>query len=121
MSATPMAIAHVVLFRPREDLSQADRREFSASFERALTSIPHVRRARVGERVNLGRFYDHQNARDFSHIAIIEFDSEADLRAYLEHAAHQELGERFYQAAETALVYDFELREGEDVRGTFRT
>jgi hypothetical protein len=104
-------IAHVVLFQPRADLSAADREAFAASFERALTGIPEVRRARVGERVNLGRQYDQQNARDFSHAAIIEFDSEADLRAYLEHPAHQELGQRFYQAAEAALVYDFALHD----------
>ena len=113
-------IAHVVLFQPRADLSATDREAFAASFERALTSIPQVRRARVGERVNLGRFYDQQNARDFSHVAVIEFDSEADLRAYLEHPAHRELGTRFYQAAEAALVYDFALSEGTEAGNVFK-
>lgn len=107
-------IAHVVLFEPRADLSSVDRQGFAASFERALTSIPEVRRARVGERKNVGRFYDQQNARDFAYIAIIEFDSEADLVTYLEHPAHQELGERFYQTASAALVFDFALVEGDD-------
>jgi hypothetical protein len=113
-------IAHVVLLQPRAELSAVDRDAFASSFERALTDIPQVRRARVGERVNLDRFYDQQNARDFSHIAIIEFDSEADLRAYLEHPAHQELGERFYQSAEAALVCDFELTEGVGAGEIFR-
>lgn len=113
-------IAHVVIFQPRADLSPADREAFAASFERALTSIPQVRRARVGERMNLGRLYDQQNARDFSHIAIIEFDSEADLRAYLDHPAHRELGERFYRSAEAALVFDFELTDGERVQDLLR-
>jgi hypothetical protein len=113
-------IAHIVLFQPRADLSMADRDAFAASFERALTSIPQVRCARVGERITLGRTYDQQNARDFCYIAIIEFDSETDLRAYLEHAAHQELGARFSQAAEAALVYDFALREGAETGNVFR-
>lgn len=113
-------IAHVVLFQPRVDLSNADRAAFAASFERALTSIPQVRRARVGERVNLGRFYDQQNARSFSHVAIIEFDSEADLRSYLDHPAHEELGQRFFMSSEGALVYDFALVEGGRVQDLLR-
>jgi hypothetical protein len=112
-------IAHVVLFEPRADLSAADREAFAASFERALTSIPQVRRARLGERVNLGRVYDQQNARAFSHVAIIEFDSTADLLVYLEHPAHQELGARFYATAEAALALDFSLVEGADVASVF--
>jgi hypothetical protein len=113
-------IAHVVLFQPRADLSAADRAAFAASFERALTSIPEVRRAHVGERLTLGRFYDRQNARDFSHVAIIEFDSEADLRTYLDHPAHGELGEWFYRTAESALVFDFALTEGQRVADLLR-
>ena len=109
-------IAHVVLFQPRADLSVSDRAAFAASFERALTSIRQVRRAQVGERVNLGRFYDLQNTRHFSHVAIIEFESEADLRAYLDHPSHHELGERFYRAVEAALVFDFALTDGQRVR-----
>lgn len=113
-------IAHVVLFQPRADLSPGDRDSLAVSFERALTQIPQVRRARVGERRNLGRFYDQHNPREFSHIAIIEFDSKADLLAYLDHAAHEELGRRFYETAEAALVYDFNLVEGARAGDVFR-
>src|SRR5919108_3981749 len=112
-------IAHLVLFQPRPDLSPTDRAAFAASFERALASIPHVRRARVGQRVNLGRVYDQQNARDFSHVAIIEFNSEGDLRAYLDHPAHEELGRCFYSSAEGVMVFDFRLQEGEDAMAVF--
>jgi hypothetical protein len=112
-------IAHVVLFEPRADLSSADRERFAASFERAVTEIPQLRRARIGKRKDLGRFYDQQNARNFSYAAILEFDSEGDLLTYLEHPAHQELGTLFYETAETALVYDFELSEGEGAISVF--
>jgi hypothetical protein len=113
-------IAHIVLFQPRADLSSSDRESFAASFERALTEIPQVRRARVGERKNLDRFYDRQNTRNFSHVAIIEFDSEADLLAYLEHPAHQDLGRRFFEIADATLVYDFTLVEGTRAVDIFR-
>jgi hypothetical protein len=113
-------IAHVVLFQPRPNLSPPQRDAFAQSFERALTTIPQVRRARVGERRNLGRLYDQLNTRDFPFVAIVEFDSEADLRAYLDHPAHEDLGRQFYENAEASLVYDFELSEGQDVTRVFR-
>ena len=41
---------------------------------------------------------------------------EADLRAYLNHPAHVTLGQRFFQTAEAALVYDFVMVEPDRVR-----
>ncbi len=113
-------IAHVILFEPRSDLSPSQRESFAHSVVHALTEIPQVRRARVGARKNLGRFYDRQNASDFSFAAIIEFDSEADLLAYLDHPAHQDLGNSFYTAAHAALAYDFELFEGGEIARVFQ-
>lgn len=113
-------ITHIVLFQPKADLSLSDRHAFAESFQRALNDIPQVRRARVGERINLGRLYDTMNLRDFSHVAIIEFDSEADLRAYLDNPAHTDLGQRFYQTAEATLVYDFDVVEGSEAQKIFR-
>jgi hypothetical protein len=112
-------IAHVVLFQPRANLPATEREALAASFEHALTSIPQVRRARVGARRTLGRLYDQQNICDFSFVAIMEFDSEADLLTYLDHPAHNELGRGFYETAEAALVYDFELTEGAGVSRVF--
>ena len=98
-------IAHVVLFQPRADLSPADRAACAESFERALTGIPHVRRARVGERMHLGRLYDQQNIRDFSYAAIIEFDSRQDPRSHSRTPGTPGVGRRFYETAEAALVW----------------
>ncbi len=112
-------IAHVVLFEPRSDLAPSARAQFADAFTRAITTIPQVRRARVGERRNLARLYDRQNPRDYSFVAIIEFDSEADLATYLDHPAHEELGLRFYQTAQAVQVYDFVLSEGHEVRRVF--
>jgi stress responsive alpha/beta barrel protein len=113
-------IAHVVLFQPRADLSNEQRESFARAFERAVAGIPQLRRAQLGERQTLDRLYDRLNARDFSHIAILEFDSESDLRTYLDHPAHEELGQRFYETAEAALVYDFAMKEGDDAITLFR-
>jgi hypothetical protein len=108
-------IAHVVLFRPKADLSSDQRRAFIAALEHALTNIPLVKHARVGRRLTLGRQYDQQNVQDFPFAAIIEFENEGDLRAYLEHPAHQMLGAQFYTTSEAAMVFDFELLEGQQI------
>ena len=104
-------ITHLVLFRPKADLTNDQRRAFVAALEHALTNIPLIQRARVGRRLTLGRQYDRLNAHDFPFVAMLEFAREADLRAYLEHPAHDMLGAQFYVTSEAALVFDFELLE----------
>ena len=105
-------IAHVVLFRPRSDLSPAARHALAGTFETALREIPSIRRARVGARILHGRGYEALMQVDYRFAAVIEFDDVAGLKAYLEHPAHQVLGSQFYGAFEQALMYDFDLKEG---------
>jgi stress responsive alpha/beta barrel protein len=106
-------IAHIVLFRPRSDLSATDRRLLADSFAAALRDIPSIRRARVGHRIMHGGAYEQLMRVDYEYAAILEFDDAAGLAAYLGHPAHQQLGERFFSVFEEALMYDFELEEGE--------
>jgi hypothetical protein len=56
----------------------------------------------------LNRPYDELNAANFPFAAMLEFETEGDLRAYLEHPAHQMLGAQFYVTSDAALVFDFE-------------
>jgi hypothetical protein len=109
-------IAHVVLFRPKAELTEDQRGGFVAALEHALVNIPLIKRARVGRRLTIGRLYDDQNTHDFPFVAILEFENEVDLRAYLEHPAHQMLGAQFYATSAAALVFDYELLEGVLVR-----
>ena len=102
-------IAHVVLFRPRADLSPGDAQALADAFARALEAIPFVRRARAGRRVTIGREYEQLMAVDYQYAAILEFDDLAGLKGYLDHAAHAELGTRLFASIEAGLVYDFEL------------
>jgi hypothetical protein len=107
-------IAHVVLFRPKQELRDADRRGLADAFSAAVTRIPSVRRARVGRRVTHGRAYEQLMTVDYSHAAIIEFDDVAGLIAYLNDPIHEALAARFFAGFERALMYDFEVGEGED-------
>jgi stress responsive alpha/beta barrel protein len=100
---------HLVLMKPRADLSVADRRAFADAFERASRAIPTIREVRVGRRVRHGAGYEQglPDAADF--LALLAFDDLEGLQAYLRHPAHEELGARFGQSLSAALVYDFEV------------
>jgi hypothetical protein len=51
---------------------------------------------------------------DYTHVAMLEFDDVVGLKAYLEHPAHEQLATRFFEAFEEALMYDYEVADGED-------
>jgi hypothetical protein len=101
-------VLHVVLMKPRGDLSAVDRQALADAFERAVRTIPTVRSVRVGRRVRHGAGYEAAAPDAADHAAIIEFDDVAGLQAYLGHPAHEDLGARFQQSLSSALVFDFE-------------
>jgi hypothetical protein len=109
-------IAHVVLFKPRPNLSHGDREALLEAMRIAFTNIPAIERVRVGRRRLIGRGYEAQAAVDFEYAAILEFENEASLRSYLDHPAHVDLGRHFGLTAEAALVYDFAMIEPERIR-----
>ncbi len=108
-------VVHVVLFKPRADLSAQDRAAFVVTLERAIKEIPTMRGVRVGRRVTFGAGYEKTapDAADF--LAVLEFDDLAGLQTYLEHPVHEELGRRFNQSLAAGFVYDFELVDLETI------
>ena len=101
-------ISHVVLFRPRATLTGPEREALIAALHHAVSGIATIRHATIGKRILLNRpGYETQMAEHYEYSAILEFDSEADLRAYLDHPAHVDLGTRLFTAAEVVLAYDF--------------
>lgn len=102
-------IAHVVLFRPRAELTAAERDALGSAFLEAVQEIETIRQVRVGRRVTHGRGYEQLMAVDYTHAVILEFDDVAGLKAYLEHPAHGGLAQRFFSALESALMYDYDL------------
>ena len=107
---------HLVLLKPRPELSFADRRGFAAAFRHAVETIPTVRAVRIGRRVTHGAAYERVAPDAADYLAVVEFDDVAGLQAYLQHPAHDDLAERFGQSLSASLVYDFELLSGEDGR-----
>jgi hypothetical protein len=105
-------IAHIILFRPRPDLSANERRAVLDTFTAAVTSAPTVRRVRMGRRVRHGQpGYEQMMREDFEYAAVIEFDDLAGLTAYLEHPAHAAAGQHFTSSGAMALAYDYEMVE----------
>ena len=102
-------VSHIVLMKPRPDLSAADRGAFVAAFERAVRDIGTVRGVRVGKRVMHGGAYETAAPDAADYVAIIDFDDLAGLQTYLRHPAHEELGARFGRSLAAAMVYDFEV------------
>jgi hypothetical protein len=112
-------IAHLVLYELREDASDTHRARLRDALLSALTSIPSVRRVRLGRRALVGASYEQQMPGGFTYFALFEFADDAGLRAYLEHPAHAELGTMFWQCCARTLVLDYELA-GDDLAGALR-
>ena len=107
-------LLHLVLFRPRPDLDDTGRQRLAGALSAAIQQIPSVRRARVGRRITHGRSYEQLMRVDYTHVAMLEFDDVSGLKEYLEHPSHDQLAARFFEAFEEALMYDYEVADGED-------
>jgi hypothetical protein len=114
-------ITHLVLFRPRADLSRVDSDRLIEAFRQATTGIAAVRRADIGRRVTLGRGYEQLMRADYPYAAILEFDDLTGLRAYLEHPAHEAIGKAVFAAADDVLIYDFEIGSVDDIAAAVTT
>ena len=108
-------IAHIVLFRPKAELSPQERDGIGAAFADAVKDIDAIRSVRVGRRILIGRGYEQLMTEDFTHAAILEFDDRAGLQAYLEHPTHTALAARFFAIFDRALMYDYELGDASHV------
>src|SRR4051794_24666724 len=102
-------LSHVVLMKPRSDLSRSDEQALVDSFPRAVREIPTVRSIRVGQRLTHGASYEQQAPDTADYLIVLDFDDLAGLQTYLRHPAHEELGGRFNRSLSSALVYDFEV------------
>jgi hypothetical protein len=101
-------IQHVVLFRPKSSLSESQRATLIDALRNAVTGITTIKRTTIGRRILLNRpGYEKQMAEHYEYSAILEFDSEPDLRAYLDHPAHNNLGRLLFGSADAVLAYDF--------------
>jgi len=109
-------VFHIVLFRPRPDLTTADRASLVEALESALQRIPSIRKFHVGRRVTHGAGYEALMPVSLDYAAVIEFDDLAGLKEYLEHPAHQALGSHFMSSLESSAIFDYQMQNGETLR-----
>ena len=102
---------HVVLFRPKPDVTDAQRDALFEAMRVAARGIPTVRRFRIGQQLAQPPQYRLSGFPSFPWIALLEFDDAEALRTYLAHPLHQSLGQQFNDAAEAALIYDYEITD----------
>jgi hypothetical protein len=108
-------VFHVALFRPRSDLSVADRLGLVEALEAALRCIPSVRRFHVGRRIRHGAGYEALMPVEFEFGAVLEFDDLAGLQAYLAHDVHVALGSRFMRSLDSSAIYDYQMLGRDDL------
>jgi hypothetical protein len=100
-------ITHVVIVKPRANLSARDREALVQAFEHAVLEIATVRAVRVGRRVTHGAQYEHA-APSADFMILIDFDDLAGLQTYLRHPAHDAVSVQFDRLLGSGFVYDFE-------------
>ena len=105
-------ILHIVLLEPPTGLESAALDGALSDLQEAVRVIPSIRRLRVGPRIRHGLpGYEEQMRTDFAYAAILEFDDQAGLEAYLGHPFHATLSRHFAALGRLALAYDYEVRE----------
>lgn len=109
-------IVHVVLFRPREPVTDAARDAFVDAIVTARQAIPSVRRFWVGRRLVDGWPSYKLPTADFPFAAVVEFDDRDGLAAYMQHPAHEALSRALHATVDAALVFDYEAADAVDAR-----
>jgi len=102
-------LSHIVLLKPRPDLTPTERENFVRAFQHAVRTIPDVRSVRIGTRIRHGASYEGAMPDTADFVAAIDFDDLDGLKRYLAHPSHDELGRLFGMVLSSALVYDFEV------------
>jgi hypothetical protein len=105
-------LLHIVLFRPRADVSETERQAMFDALRVASTEIPAISRFQVGRRVTHGRAYEKLMIEDYPYAAVIEFETVERLKAYLEDPRHEALGHLFHALLEAGLIYDYDTDIG---------
>jgi hypothetical protein len=103
-------IAHVVLLRLRDDLSNDDLRSFAQLFQLACREIPTIRAAKIGPIVSMdGTTPPLLGDKAYTVAACLEFDDRQGLDAYMAHPRHAELARRFWQYCESTVFADVSM------------
>lgn len=103
-------IAHIVLFRPKAELTDDDLRLFTQLFRRVCVEVPGIERVRLGPVVGGGVFGGAKlGSSPYSAAAYLEFKDRQALEAYLQNPLHREFAESFWRYSEETVIADSEM------------
>lgn len=98
-------IKHIVLFKLKDEMAQADKEAVMNQFKTAIEALPAV--IPVIRKVEVGL---NMNPAENWHIALYsEFDSLADVKTYATHPAHVEAAKLLADAKESRSCVDYEV------------
>jgi Stress responsive A/B Barrel Domain len=106
-SERQLVIAHIVLFKPKDDLTSAQTLLFAQQLKRTMSEVASITRAQVGKRIQS----DSAETRKFGdtayeYSAVIEFKDEPGLVQYLRDPLHRELGRLFWENCQSTVVME---------------
>ena len=76
-------IKHIVMMKFKPEVSQEQQDEFAKTLTGSLGQVPGVKNLIIGQAL------DVEGKPPYSAALLIDFDDEAQLKAYLEHPAHK--------------------------------
>ena len=98
-------ILHLVLFNPKSELEEAERRSFALEIQAAVREIPGIQRAIVGRSFNLNPGYARSlGDKTYEFVALLEFADQSALLAYLSDPRHRVLGRRFWELCDSTVI-----------------
>jgi hypothetical protein len=108
----PGPVKHMVAFKFKDDVSQADIDKLNAAFKDLKKKIDVIRTFDSGlnnspEKLNKG----------FTHGYLLSFDTTADRDTYLNHPAHKEFGQMAMKMLADVFVLDFESGSAKGKKG----
>jgi hypothetical protein len=104
-------IAHIVLFSPRTEISEERLRAFAQSVLAICQTIPSVSRAVIGKALQVDPGYSRSMGdTTYQFAAVLEFENQTSLVAYLTHPSHHQLGRAFWEVCESTVVIEVDGR-----------
>ena len=102
-------IAHVVLFTPKRSLKGADARLFARSVIDALRGSESIERCFLGRARAIDPGYQrYMGDKTYEFAAVLEFQGERELLAYLSSPLHADLGRLFWENCDSTIVSEVE-------------
>ncbi len=97
-------IRHVVMFKFKPDVPEADRKVFKEMLHQLQEDIPHVQQLQTGDNIVA-------SPRACDMVLMVDVADEAALKAYAGHSLHQPVLKRASEIMEASYVVDYPLPE----------